>query len=83
MPKKKKGDEDTDEKREKRRAKREKFLESCVGLGLQYEVQDCKVYILYNIYPGHHIHCTPAHKEWVLPHLECLGDVFTSQQTLV
>ena len=51
MPKKKKGDEDTDEKREKRRAKREKFLESCVGLGLQYEVQDCKVYILYIYIP--------------------------------
>lgn len=39
----KKDKEDTDEKREKRKAKREMFLESCVEIGLEYEVQDCKV----------------------------------------
>lgn len=43
LDKQKKGKEDTDEKKEKRRAKREKFLQSCEELGLQYEIQDCSV----------------------------------------
>lgn len=38
----KKADEDTDEKKEKRRAKRKQFLDSCVELGLEYEIQDCR-----------------------------------------
>ena len=42
--KKRRGDdEDTDEKKEKRRTKRKMFLESCVALGLEYEIQDCRV----------------------------------------
>ena len=43
LDKQRKGKEDTDEKKEKRRAKREKFLNSCVELGLEYEIQDCSV----------------------------------------
>ena len=53
---KKKGDEDTDEKREKRVAKRQKFLESCVELGLEYELQDCRVTELHFLNAlGHYI----------------------------
>ena len=43
VDKKKKGDEDSDEKKEKRREKRQRFLDSCVELGLEYELQDCRV----------------------------------------
>ena len=35
--------DESDEKKEKLRAKRQKFLDSCEELGLQYEIQDCKV----------------------------------------
>jgi hypothetical protein len=35
-------DDDSEQKKEKRRAKRQQFLDSCVELGLQYEIQDCK-----------------------------------------
>ena len=41
--KKRHEEEDTDEKKEKRRAKRKMFLESCAALGLEYEIQDCRV----------------------------------------
>ena len=41
--KKKKGDEDTDEKQEKRRAKRERYIQNCKDAGLVFEHQDCKV----------------------------------------
>ena len=38
--------EDSEEKREKRKNKRERFLQSCIELGLEYEVQDCSVSVL-------------------------------------
>ena len=61
VSKKKKRDKDTDEKKEKRRAKRQMFLDSCVELGLEYELQDCKVctriyihvYTVELLYSGH------------------------------
>ena len=43
LEKKKKNKEDTDEKKEKRRQKRQQFLDSCVELGLEYEIQECSV----------------------------------------
>ena len=40
---KKKGKEDTEEKQDKRKNKRDKFIESCKELGLEFELQDCAV----------------------------------------
>lgn len=39
----KKGKEDTDEKKDKRRAKRETFISNCEKAGLVFEHQDCSV----------------------------------------
>ena len=64
----KKGDEDTDEKREKRRSKREKFLQSCVELGLEYEIQDCRVCIkcmyMYSNHVHVHVHVSVLMRSW-------------------
>ena len=50
LDKKKKSKEDTDEKKEKRRQKRQQFLDSCVELGLEYEIQECTVsYTVYRL----------------------------------
>ncbi len=43
---KKKGVEDTEERKDKRKTKRNQFIENCKVAGLKFEHQDCSVSIL-------------------------------------
>ncbi len=47
----KKEKKDTEERRDKRKVKRDRFIESCKEMGLEFELQDCSVsHFVYSTY---------------------------------